>query len=142
MYNVRVIGADELQNEEYYYYKLEDAKKHLNCSKTEDPNLFHKIEIIDSENPDYVYDTVDRSEPLCGRWGRLRLDYLKNYATEQYRSLVSCGKLYKHLLQVEKDAQETFDNSLNAIQKSDLTVPHEFAIMNAEEKALQIHIYN
>lgn len=47
MYVVRFIRKDNQPCEEYYYYKIEDAKYHLSLFVDDDSGLYEKIELVE-----------------------------------------------------------------------------------------------
>ena len=141
MYIVRFVRTDGKCNEEYYYHELEQAKMHMNCFKEDGANLYERIEVIDFETPNCVYDAIVFPCDNLGRWGRLRYEYLVNSSTEQYKGFVVSGELREHLIQVEQEAQETFEELLKVIQESDLSISYQLAIVIAEEYALKKHVY-
>ena len=49
-----------------------------------------------------------KEERPIGVWGQRRLRYLKQYHKILYCSLLTTGKLYSHLADVEEEAQELF----------------------------------
>ena len=49
-----------------------------------------------------------KEERPIGVWGQRRLRYLKQYHKILYCNLLTTGKLYSHLADVEEEAQELF----------------------------------
>lgn len=44
-----------------------------------------------------------------GKYGKLRLNYLKNHKKAEYRILLMDNKLQKHLMQIDKQANDRFE---------------------------------
>lgn len=45
MYIVRFVRKDGKSDEEYYYHRLEDARKHIDLFKGDESGLYEKIEL-------------------------------------------------------------------------------------------------
>ena len=56
--------------------------------------------------PDLTLPTEEK-RPI-GVWGQRRLRYLKQHRKIRYYNLLTSGKLYSHLADVEEDAQSLF----------------------------------
>lgn len=56
--------------------------------------------------PDFTLPTEE--EPPIGVWGQRRLRYLKQHHKVLYYNLLTTGKLYSHLADVEEEAQSLF----------------------------------
>ena len=60
------------------------------------------------ENGIYFPDlTIDKQEPL-GRWGREREKYLKEYRPMIFSVMQTTGKIYDHLQETDKTANERY----------------------------------
>ena len=59
----------------------------------------------------YLPDLLPPEEPhyVIGRFGRMRLDYLKNSRKVEYNNLLTSGKLISHLQEIDETAQERFE---------------------------------
>ena len=57
--------------------------------------------------PDLVLE--DQPEGQIGKYGRMRLEYLKKWKKSLYNDLLLSGKLQQHLLDINRDAQEEFE---------------------------------
>ena len=62
-------------------------------------------------NGDYLLPnlTVEKTEKPLGRYGRMRKAYLKNHQPMLFQSLLLTGKLYPHLLEIEKTANRRME---------------------------------
>ena len=52
---------------------------------------------------------AEKEEQSIGVWGRRHLRYIREHKKALYTSLLTSGKLYSYLADVEKQAQELFD---------------------------------
>ena len=57
--------------------------------------------------PDLVLD--EQPEGEIGKYGRMRLEYLKRWKKSLYNDLLLSGKLQQHLLDIDQDAREEFE---------------------------------
>ena len=57
--------------------------------------------------PDLVMDP--QPEGQIGKYGRMRLEYLKKWKKSLYNDLLLSGKLQQHLLDIDRDAREEFE---------------------------------
>lgn len=57
--------------------------------------------------PDLVMD--EQPEGQIGKYGRIRLEYLKKWKKGLYNDLLLSGMLWKHLLDIDRDAQDEFE---------------------------------
>ena len=57
--------------------------------------------------PNLTVEETD-TRPI-GVWGQRRLQYLKHHRKVLYYNLLTSGKLYSHLADIEEQAQELFD---------------------------------
>ena len=59
---------------------------------------------------DYYYPCLTLPEPPCiGIWGQRRLQYLRTNKNVLYMTMLMSGKLKNHLEEVDKSAEEMFD---------------------------------
>ena len=56
-------------------------------------------------------------EPLT-KYGRMRLDYLKNHRPVIYNTLAATGKLQAHLLEIEQTAQDRLDRMMTEMKQT------------------------
>lgn len=69
--------------------------------------MYHK-----DEYPDYC----------IGKYGRLRLNYLKEHKKAEYTIMLMNGTLRKHIVQIDIDAKNRVENIVNSLKsQSDLT---------------------
>ena len=59
--------------------------------------------------PDLKISRNENQNLQIGKYGRLRLNYLKNYRKGFYNSLLISGKLTNHLIETNKKAEEKID---------------------------------
>jgi len=72
------------------------------------PNLI----VPKDEYPDYC----------IGKYGRLRLNYLKEHKKAEYTIMLMNGTLRKHIVQIDIDAKNRVENIVNSLKsQSDLT---------------------
>ena len=57
--------------------------------------------------PDLVLE--EQPEEQIGKYGRMRLAYLKKWRKSLYNDLLLSGKLQQHLLDIDRDAREEFE---------------------------------
>lgn len=60
---------------------------------------------------DYLFPnlTIESSENSIGKYGMLRRTFLKENRSNWYQSMMLTGKLDRHLLEIEKTAQERME---------------------------------
>lgn len=51
----------------------------------------------------------EQPEGQIGKYGRMRLEYLKKWKKSLYNDLLLSGKLQQHLLDIDRDAKEEFE---------------------------------
>jgi hypothetical protein len=77
--------------------------------------------------PDFEDDEVagdnaeiegDEDVVTIGKYGRLRLEYLKNHRRGTYGNLLMSGKLHDHLIEVEKQSTEVFRRVVPELAKN------------------------
>ena len=54
---------------------------------------------------------INEEEPIYGKYGIMRKQFLKEHRSARYQYLVLTGKLTEHLNQVDKEAREKVDSS-------------------------------
>ena len=67
--------------------------------------------------PDLVLD--EQPEGEIGKYGRMRLEYLKRWKKSLYNDLLLSGKLKQHLLDINRDAQEEFETIVRQTAKAE-----------------------
>ena len=60
----------------------------------------------------------EESRPI-GRWGRMRQDYLKEYHSGYYSSLLLTGKLWTYLADLDEQAQERLDRIIDQMKATE-----------------------
>ena len=53
-----------------------------------------------------------------GKYGRIRLDFLKNHRKGTYTTLLTSCKLNEHLYEIEQKAKEQIDHTLSPLVKN------------------------
>lgn len=104
---------------------------------------------------DYLFPNLVLEEEAVtiGKYGMLHRTFLKEYKKNWYQSMMLSGKLNRHLLKVERMADERMDTLLNGLLKKNPAPDKEadqlawVAHMNgllamAEEIVLQEVVYN
>ena len=51
----------------------------------------------------------EQPDGQIGKYGRMRLEYLKKWKKSLYNDLLLSGKLQQHLLDIDRDAREEFE---------------------------------
>jgi hypothetical protein len=74
----------------------------------------------DDEDIDVVNADVgsDENDEWIGKYGMLRLEYLKNHRRGTYGTLLTSGKLHSHLIGIEKQSTEFFRRVVPELAKS------------------------
>ena len=71
--------------------------------------IFEQIGGTYAEKEGYLYPSIaipeEDMQPI-GKYGRIRLDYLKEHRPVIYNQLILSGKLYTHLGEIEQTCQE------------------------------------
>ena len=67
--------------------------------------------------PDLVLEK--QSEVQIGKYGRMRLEYLKKWKKSLYNDLLLSGKLQQHLLDIDRDAREEFETIVQQAAKAE-----------------------
>ena len=71
---------------------------------------------------DYYYPMIAVSKQekvVLGKYGRARLNYIKNHKKGLYAELVMNGELSKHLAEIDKVANERLDIIIQAMAKKE-----------------------
>lgn len=72
-------------------------------------------ELTYTEKNGILYPNVivpeEEKKPI-GKYGRMRLEYLKNHRPVIYNTLMATGKLQAHLLEIEQTAQERLERMM------------------------------
>lgn len=64
-------------------------------------------------------DLPEEAKVPLGRWGRAHCLYLKRNKLFYFTHLLMDGILWKHLAEIDKQAEELFDNLVNQIAKAE-----------------------
>ena len=76
-------------------------------------------ELTYTEKNGILYPNVivpeEEKKPI-GKYGRMRLDYLKNHRPVIYNTLMATGKLQAHLLEIEQTAQDRLDRMMTEMK--------------------------
>ena len=67
--------------------------------------------------PDLVLE--EQPEGQIGKYGRMRLEYLKKRKKSLYNDLLLSGKLQQHLLDIDRNAREEFETIVRQIAKAE-----------------------
>ena len=67
--------------------------------------------------PDLVLE--EQPEGQIGKYGRMRLAYLKKWRKSLYNDLLLSGKLQQHLLGIDRDAREEFETIVRQTAKTE-----------------------
>ena len=67
--------------------------------------------------PDLVLE--EQPEGQIGKYGRMRLAYLKKWRKSLYNDLLLSGKLQQHLLDIDRDAREEFETIVRQTAKTE-----------------------
>ena len=103
----------------------------------------------------YLPDLVlNEEEPIYGKYGMLRKQFLKEHRSARYQYLVLTGKLTEHLNQVDKEAREKVEMLMEQMAEQwdvteELKTQNQMEWMqrmnniktNAEEVVLKENIY-
>ena len=78
-------------------------------------------ELTYTEKNGILYPNVivpeEEKKPI-GKYGRMRLEYLKNHRPVIYNTLMATGKLQAHLLEIEQTAQDRLDRMMAEMKKT------------------------
>ena len=84
--------------------------KNTNTVRTE----IHYAQVEEYQLPLLILPQTDDSEPL-GKYGRMRLDYLKNQHPVRYNQMLLNGTLWPHLQDVQKTAYEWLERTMTTL---------------------------
>ena len=84
--------------------------KNTNTVRTE----IHYAQVEEYQLPLLTLPQTDDSEPL-GKYGRMRLDYLKNQRPVLYNRMLLNGTLWPHLQEVQRAASEQLERTIAAL---------------------------
>lgn len=62
---------------------------------------------------------VDQEERSIGKWGRMHREYLKEYHPIRFNQLVLSGKLWTHLVDLNKQAQQRMETLIAQTQAAE-----------------------
>ena len=85
---------------------------------------------------DYYYPMVavpKQENSILGKYGRARLNYIKNHKKGLYAELVMNGELSKHLAEIDKTANKRLDIIINAMAEKENIPIHYDGKMNQLE---------
>ena len=54
-----------------------------------------------------------------GKYGRMRMKYLKEHRLVIYNQLILCGKLHSHLIEIEQTCQNRLDRMIAQIKEAE-----------------------
>ena len=69
--------------------------------------------------PDLCIENNKNNDYHVGKYGRLRLSYLKEHKRVLYTELLLTGKLSKHLALIDKDAKKKVSDIVNKLAKAE-----------------------
>lgn len=69
--------------------------------------------------PDLYIKNFNKSNYHVGKYGHLRLNYLKNYNTCYYTELMLTGKLSEHLASIDKSANKRVSDIVSKLAKAE-----------------------
>ena len=61
----------------------------------------------------------DNSQQPIGKYGRMRMTYLKEHRPIIYNQLILSGKLYSHLFEIEQTCQERLDRMIPQMKEAE-----------------------
>ena len=85
---------------------------------------------------DYYYPMIavpKQEEFILGKYGRARLNYIKNHKKGLYAELLMTGELSKHLAEIDKTANKRLDIIINAMAEKENIPIHYDGKMNQLE---------
>lgn len=72
--------------------------------------------------PNLMVPKDEYADYCIGKYGRLRLNYLKEHKKAEYTIMLMNGTLRKHIVQIDMDAKNRVENIVNSLKsQSDLT---------------------
>lgn len=81
----------------------------------------YKIEMIDEELPILVPNLEEEEKEdwtNIRRWGRERQKYLEAEKPQVYQRMLTQNELYSHLMKIQEEAEEFWDNEILKMKKS------------------------
>lgn len=69
--------------------------------------------------PNFCINYYKKSDYSIGKFGRLRLNYLKEHKRVLYTELMLDGKLHEHLASIDKDANKRVANIVNKLAQAE-----------------------
>lgn len=72
--------------------------------------------------PNLIVPKDEYADYCIGKYGRLRLDFLKEYKKAEYTIMLMDGTLRKHIVEIDMEAKNRVENIVNSLKsQSDLT---------------------
>ena len=72
--------------------------------------------------PNLIVPKEEYADYCIGKYGRLRLNYLKEHKKAEYTIMVMNGTLRKHIVQIDMEAKDRVENIVNGLKsQSNLT---------------------
>lgn len=71
---------------------------------------------------DYFFPDLklpDNGQQPIGKYGRMRMAYLKEHRPIIYNQLILSGKLYSHLIEIEQTCQERLDRMIPQMKEAE-----------------------
>ncbi len=73
--------------------------------------------------PDIINQEQENHRPL-GKWGMMRMDYIKNHRPGLYSSMLLSGKLHTHLADLDEQARERHDFVVRQMARAEGITEH------------------
>ncbi len=68
--------------------------------------------------------TIEDKKVILGKYGRARLNYIKNHKKGLYAELIMTGELSNHLREIDDTANNRIENIIKAMAEQDNTPIH------------------
>ena len=71
---------------------------------------------------DYYFPDLklpEKTQQPIGKYGRMRMKYLKEHSPIIYNQLILSGKLYSHLFEIEQTCQERLDRMIPQMKEAE-----------------------
>lgn len=71
---------------------------------------------------DYYFPDLnlpEKAQQPIGKYGRMRMTYLKEHRPIIYNQLILSGKLYSHLIEIEQTCQERLDRMIPQMKEAE-----------------------
>ena len=84
-------------------------------------SIFEQLGGTYRKESDYLIPRLTVSteeEHSIGIWGQRHLDYLKQYRKVTYTNLLTSGKLYAYLADIDRQAQERFERLIEDMKQA------------------------